>query len=114
MLHLKDEINRRVIRVVKAEVRMVRTTVRVRAMAREKDQIGVKLVPEQERHNNGTNMKPLNLLAKTTHTMTIHQRIQSQSMTYVKYKQKKAMMTIRHTMDREIKKNRNRKKMTNT
>ena len=54
---------------------MVRTTVRVRAKAREKDQIDVKPVPEQEQHKNGTNMKPLNLLAKTTHAMTIHQKI---------------------------------------
>ena len=40
MLHLKDEINRRAIRVVKAKVK-----VRVRAMARVEDQIGVNLVP---------------------------------------------------------------------
>ena len=105
MLHLKDEISRRVVK--------VRVKVKVKPKAKERHQIDDNPVPEQEQHKNGKTMKPLNLLAKTTHKKTIQQKIQSKSMTYVEDKQRKVMRMILHMMDREIKKIQNLQKKTN-
>ena len=94
---------------VKAKVK-----VRVRVMARVKDQIGVNLVPEHVLHRIATSMKYLNLLVKNMHMMTTRQMIKSQSMIYVRYKQKKVMMMIKRTMAKVIKMNLSHQKMTHT
>ena len=105
MLHLKDEISRKVVK--------VRVKVKVKPKAKERHQIDDNPVPEQEQHKNGKTMKPLNLLAKTTHKKTIQQKIQSQSMTSVEDPQKKAMRMILDMTNTETKKRQNIKKMTN-
>jgi len=105
MLHLMDEINRRVVK--------VRVKVKVKPKAKERHQIDDNPVPEQEQHKNGKIMKPLNLLAKTTLKKTIQRKIQSQSMTYVEEQQRKVMRMILHMMDKETKKSQNLKKKTN-
>ena len=105
MLHLKDEISRKVVK--------VRVKVKVKPKAKERHQIDDNPVPEQEQHKNGKTMKPLNLLAKTTHKKTIQQKIQSQSMTSVEDPQRKAMRMILDMTNMETKKRQNIKKMTN-
>ena len=99
MLHLKDRISRRVIRVAKAMERMARMTLRVRVMVKEKG--SVKSVQAQEQHKSGTTMKLLNSLMMTVHMMITHQRIRNRSVTYATRRQMKAMMMTVHMMDKE-------------